>query len=208
MGALIQTLYPPQTALGRVNPVDPATHVSIVALTSTAARISAGLLGDWLAPSDPTMTDNGVPAPRKFSCSRMTLLFLSALLMCFGQLFIALGFVQEHGERFWVVSSFIGAGYGAVFCLAPTVVSVVWGTENFGTNWGIVTMTPALGATVFGLIFAQGYDSHAGKGGFCWGQECYENSFVVMAGSVLLALVGWAWCWKGVGGWSSRGVVV
>lgn len=69
-------------------------------------------------------------------------------------------------------------------------------------------MTPALGATVFGLIFAQGYDSHAGKGGFCWGQECYENSFVVMAGSVLLALVGWAWCWKGVGGWSSRGVVV
>lgn len=207
MGALIQTLYPPQTALGSVNPVDPATHVSIVALTSTAARISAGLLGDWLA-SDPSTSENGIPAPHKFNCPRMALLFLSALVMCSGQLFVALGFVQEHGERFWVVSSFIGAGYGAVFCLAPTIVSVVWGIENFGTNWGIIAMTPALGATVFGLIFAQGYDSHAGKGGFCWGQECYKNSFVVMVGSVLLALVGWAWCWRGIGGWKSRGVAV
>lgn len=138
----------------------------------------------------------------------MILLFFFSLLMCTGQLFVALGFVQEHGERFWVVSSFIGAGYGAVFCLAPTVVNVVWGTKNFGTNWGIVTMTPALGASLFGLVFAQGYDSHAGKGGVCWGRECYERSFMIMAGSVGLALVGWAWCWKGRRGWGSRGVVV
>ncbi|RPB08694.1 MFS general substrate transporter [Morchella conica CCBAS932] len=174
MGSLIQTLYPPQTAMGRLNPVDPANHVSIYALCSTSARIVAGLLSDYLAP---TLSNAPSSSNRKFTCSRLNLLFFFALLMCAGQLFVALGFVQEHGERFWVVSSLIGAGYGAVFCLAPTVVSVVWGTENFGTNWGIVTMAPAFAASLFGMIFARGYDSHAGRNGVCWGRECYETSF-------------------------------
>jgi hypothetical protein len=138
----------------------------------------------------------------------MYLLFTFALVMLFGNLYVFLGYVQERGENFWIVSSSIGAGYGAIFCLAPTVVSVVWGTENFGTNWGIVTMTPAVGATVFGSIFAWQYDSHADDKGACWGRECYSGSFIVMTVSVGLALIGWLWCWKGPDGWKSRRVVV
>ncbi|KAL7266105.1 putative monocarboxylate transporter mch1 [Rhizina undulata] len=203
MGSLIQTLYPPATSSTSFkDPIDPATHVSIVALTSTAARILAGTLSDYLAPSSSNISSH------RFACSRMCLLFLFSIIMLLGQLFVASGAVEQHGERFWLVSSSIGAGYGAVFCLAPTVVSVVWGTENFGTNWGIVTMTPALGATLFGLVWAAGYDQNAGNDGVCWGRKCYQGSFAVMAGSVCLAVLGWLWAWRGRGGWRERGVVV
>lgn len=210
MGTLITTLYPPPTtAAHKGNPIDPATHVSIVAATSTIARLVAGSLSDYLAPPVPSSSACAPPPARKaLRCSRMYLLFAFALVMLFGNLYVSLGYVQERGENFWIVSSSIGAGYGAVFCLAPTVVSVVWGTENFGTNWGIVTMTPAVGATVFGSIFAWQYDSHANDKGTCWGRECYSGSFMAMAVSVGLALCGWLWCWRGPDGWRSRKVVV
>lgn len=32
---------------------------------------------------------------------------------------------------------------------------------NFGTNWGIIAVTPAVGATLYGVIFAMMYDSAA-----------------------------------------------
>ncbi|RPA93455.1 MFS general substrate transporter [Choiromyces venosus 120613-1] len=210
MGTLITTLYPPPSTASQIrNPIDPATHVSIVAATSTIARVVAGILSDYLAPPVPTSDACPPPPPRKFPrCSRMCLLFLFAFLMLLGNLYVSLGYVQENGENFWIVSSSIGAGYGAVFCLAPTVVSVVWGTENFGTNWGIVTMTPAVGATVFGSIFAWGYDHYADKNGICWGEDCYSASFMVMVVSVACALVGWSIAWKGPSGWSARGITV
>jgi len=209
MGTLITTLYPPPSTASQIrNPVDSATHVSIVAATSTIARVVAGILSDYLAPPVPT-SDACLPPPRKFPrCSRMYLLFSFAFLMLLGNLYVSLGYVQEHGENFWIVSSSIGAGYGAVFCLAPTVVSVVWGTENFGTNWGIVTMTPAAGATVFGSIFAWGYEHYANNHGVCWGKECYSGSFMIMAVSVACALVGWTIAWRAPSGWRARGIVV
>lgn len=40
-------------------------------------------------------------------------------------------------------------------------MSVVWGVDNFGTNWGLIVVTPAIGATLFGIIFAINYDNAA-----------------------------------------------
>lgn len=45
-------------------------------------------------------------------------------------------------EWFALGSVFVGIGYGGIFTLAPTVVSVVWGIGGFGRNWGILTFTP------------------------------------------------------------------
>ena len=39
-------------------------------------------------------------------------------------------------------SVMVGIGYGGIFTLAPTVVSVVWGVGGFGRNWGILTFSP------------------------------------------------------------------
>jgi hypothetical protein len=188
MGTLIQTLGP--------SSVDPATQVSLIALTSTLARLLAGSLSDYLA-----------PAHRPLICSRIPLLLFFSLLMSCGLFLVSTGAIHAHPTLFWLVSTSVGAGYGAVFCLAPTVVSVVWGTKNFGTNWGIVTMTPAVGAVVYGCLFAAEFDGGTKDGsGHCEGPACARWSFAEMAGSVLVAVVGWILVWRTV--WRRRGVVV
>lgn len=184
----------------------PATHVSLIALTSTIARLAAGLVSDYLAPPLPTRLPPQPPRTRPV-LSRMIILFTFSLIMLLGFLLVTTGFIYAHPSAFWLVSSSVGAGYGAVFCLAPTIVSVVWGTKNFGTNWGIVTITPALGAVLFGSAFAGEFDGHASEG-VCTGAECARWSFAAMAASVGVALAGWIWAWKGKGGWRARGVVV
>ncbi|KAF8251581.1 MFS general substrate transporter, partial [Wilcoxina mikolae CBS 423.85] len=208
MGTLIQTLRPiPSTSNSSPPPnVDPALQVSLIALTSTIARLLAGSVSDYLAPPTPTSHLPPVPrAHRRIHCSRIYILFFFAAIMFSGFFLVASGTIHSHPDLFWLVSSSIGAGYGAVFCLAPTIVSVVWGTKNFGTNWGIVTITPALGAVVYGCMFAGEYDAGTGETGACYGWECARYSFAVMAGSVVFAAVGWYGVWKG---WKRAGVVV
>lgn len=182
MGTIIRSLYPPDTAatppsiplhLQQENHISTATHVSIIALTSTIARLIAGSLSDYLAPTVPVAPPPPHAAEPGFlgwwkrylggkpTVSRMWLLIGFAVMMCAAQVFVAAGGVDQAGERFWWVSSAMGAGYGAVFTLAPTIVSLVWGVENFGTNWGIITVTPAVGATLFGVVFAMNYDNAA-----------------------------------------------
>lgn len=206
MGTLIQTLTPPTSAAPARAAVDPALQVSLIALSSTLARLLAGSISDYLAPPAPLHHLPPLPPPSKrFHCSRIVIMFIFSAIMFMGFLLVATGAVHARPDLFWLVSSSIGAGYGAVFCLAPTVVSVVWGTRNFGTNWGIVTMTPALGAVVYGCLFAVEYDAGTGVGGVCYGGGCVERSFAVMSGSVVAAVVGWGWVW---GKWKRERVAV
>ncbi|KAF7889270.1 uncharacterized protein EAF01_010763 [Botrytis porri] len=221
LGTIIGTLNPPTIH----NPTSAATHVSVVAFTSTIARILFGTLTDVLAPvpiahhfgSLSNSFASLPPQPRsRFTISRITFLILSALLILLGDILLAAGICQNHADRFWIISTLIGSGYGALFSLTPLIVTVIWGVENFGTNWGIVAMVPALGATLWGVIYSQVYQKVAeglwkeflGDGVLCWGQSCYAGTFWGMAGSVGVGIVFWVWAWKGKDGWSDRGVVV
>ncbi|KAF2463337.1 MFS monocarboxylic acid transporter-like protein [Lindgomyces ingoldianus] len=226
LGTVIGTLSPPHTA----SRTSPATHVSIVAITSTVARLITGTLSDILAPvalayqhhRGPESVDNSLaslpPRPRKFTVSRIIFLLTFAFILSLGQLLLASGVIQNHASRFAAVSTLIGAGYGAVFSLTPIVVSVVWGVENFGTNWGILAMTPAAGATLWGAIYAAVYQRAAGtnKPGverdpndvLCYGSKCYAPTFWAMAVSVWVACGLWIWAWRGPVGWKRRGIVV
>ncbi|KAF2637102.1 MFS monocarboxylic acid transporter [Massarina eburnea CBS 473.64] len=226
LGTIIGTLSPPDVAAT----TSPATHVSIVAITSTIARLLTGTLSDILAPVSPIhqhrrgpdSVENSLsslpPMPRRFSVSRITFLLAFAFILSLGQLLLASGWVQNHDSRFAVVSALIGAGYGAVFSLTPIVVSVVWGVENFGTNWGILAMTPAAGATIWGAVYATVYQKGASNGEsgierdpqdvLCHGKSCYAPTFWAMAVSVWMAMGLWAWAWRGPGGWKKRGVAV
>ncbi len=242
LGTIIGTLYPPPTSLHAPVvgvPTTAATHVSIVAITSTIARLLTGTLTDLLAPirrnhenltasfsslqlsrSHPAHDVGPLPPfplsliPRRIS--RVAFLLSFAFLLSLGQAVLASGWVQNHGERFWIVSGLIGAGYGAVFSIMPIIISVIWGVENFGTNWGVVSMVPALGATVWGVIYSAVYQKAAKQGAqermvediLCYGTRCYSSTFWMMAVSVWVACVLWLWAWKGPGGWSKRGVAV
>lgn len=204
MGSLIKSLYPPSTASVHI---DPATHVSIIATTSTLARILVGILSDYIGPSihPPPVQLSSPFRPR---CSRVILLIAVSCLLLTAHLLLAFTSLPFLTSYFWIISALVGSGYGAVFTLAPTIVSVVWGTENFGTNWGVVMTTPAVGATAYGLLYAKLYDDHAGADGRCWGEECYRGAFGVMAVGTVVAIVGWLWAWRGRGGWKERGVIV
>ncbi|KAF1994602.1 MFS monocarboxylic acid transporter [Amniculicola lignicola CBS 123094] len=233
LGTIIGTLSPPHTSATTT----PATHVSIVALTSTLARLLTGTLSDILAPIPPLHQHRRGPGsvenslsslpprdhlPRKkYTVSRITFLLTFAFILSLGQLLLASGWVQNHASRFAAVSALIGAGYGAVFSLTPIVVSVVWGVENFGTNWGILAVTPAAGATLWGAVYAAVYQRASGGGEnaglsekkgpddvLCYGRACYASTFWAMTISVWVACGLWMWAWRGPGGWKRRGVAV
>ncbi len=235
LGTIIGTLYPPSTKSTTI-PTTAATHVSIVAITSTLARIITGTLSDLLAPtSSPhhyrvtsaSSSMHSLPPKKRITISRMTFLLSFSLILSLGQILLASGLIQQHGERFWLVSALIGAGYGAAFSLTPIICSVVWGVENFGTNWGIVAVVPAFGATVWGVVYSAVYQKAAHRGEFgalpedvgleglekaedalCYGRACYASTFWAMALCVWVACGLWTWAWKGPGGWSRRGTAV
>ncbi|EPE07621.1 mfs monocarboxylic acid transporter [Ophiostoma piceae UAMH 11346] len=258
LGTVIQTLYPPTTVfVGGGGPTTAATHVSIVGMTSTIARLLTGSLTDLLAPrpqtqhlqvahdsgarddygdSDEDEEVNGSAVYEgersllrrlttrlsQLSISRVAFLLAFALLLSAGLAVLASGVVQNHGDRFWIVSGLVGAGYGAVFSLTPIIITVIWGVENFGTNWGIVAMFPALGATFWGLVYSAVYQAGvdaspppsaggsapADDGNHCYGTQCYAPTFWAMSGSVWLACILVLVAWKGRNGWSQRGIVI
>ncbi|EKG19342.1 Major facilitator superfamily [Macrophomina phaseolina MS6] len=225
MGTIIGTLYEVPTAAEYRT--SPATHVSIVAITSTAARLLTGTVSDLFAPvsAGPAHRQGprsqassfaSLPPRRRFTVSRIVFLVIFSLLLSLGQVILAAGGVQGHGEHFWIVSALVGAGYGAVFSLVPIVIAAVWGVENFGTNWGIVAMMPAAGAAVWGVVYSAVYDwnsSAASDGGddedvLCYGKACYASTFWAMAVCVWVACGLWIWAWRGPGGWKARGIAV
>ncbi|KHE85314.1 hypothetical protein GE21DRAFT_1206658 [Neurospora crassa] len=182
LGTVIKTLYPPHLKFVG-EPTSAATHVSIVGITSTLVRLLTGSLTDLLAPSPQArhvqITSSGTLERKRFSLSRVSFLLFFAVTLSVGLATLASGWIQNHGERFWVASGLVGAGYGAVFSLTPIIITVIWGVENFATNWGIVAMFPALGATFWGLVYSAVYQSGVekaasnGQGGeedqFCYG---------------------------------------
>ncbi|KAM7222094.1 Major facilitator superfamily domain containing protein [Rhypophila decipiens] len=222
LGTVIKTLYPP-TLHFVGQPTSAATHVSIIGLTSTAVRLLTGTLTDLLAPTPQAthiqLTSSGLLPPRqRFTVSRVAFLLFFAVVLSLGLVGLASGVIQNHGERLSVVSGLIGAGYGAVFSLTPIIITVIWGVENFATNWGIVAMFPALGATMWGMLYSAVYQAGAKKsstpdqGGednnLCYGTECYAPAFWAMAVSVWLACGLVLFAWKGKNGWAQRGIVV
>jgi MFS family permease len=236
LGTIIGTLYPPSSSIVESGGMTTAaTHVSILAITSTASRILAGVLTDLLAPTSsphqhrrgPTSLANSLGSlndmpraepKRKLEISRIAIMIFFSLLLSVGLILLASGAIQGHGERFWMVSALVGAGYGAAFSLTPIIVSVIWGIENFGTNWGIVATVPALGATIWGLIYSAVYQWATERGarlgesnggdGLCHGKMCYAPTFWAMTVTVWIACGMWLFAWRGPGGWLSRGVIV
>lgn len=207
LGTILSTLYPPPSS-GPPPSNSPATHVSIVAMTSTLARLATGTLSDLLAP---TSDSHEQYQPRR-SVSRLTFLLTSTFLLSLSQIILASGLVQSHPSLFGLISSLQGLGYGAVFSLTPIVVSVVWGVENFGTNWGVVAVMPAGGAAVWGAVYSLVYQmgieerkASVARETRCFGVRCYAGTFWAMAVCSWIAIGLWALAWRR---WRRRGIAV
>jgi len=78
-------------------------------------------------------------------------------------------------------------------------------------------MVPALGATVWGIVYSNVYQWAAKTPSYsqddaedvlCYGKRCYESTFWGMAGSVWIGCLLLVYAWKGRDGWSRRGIAV
>ena len=201
IGTLIHTLYAPGTNPPSSN--SPATHVSIVALSSTLARLATGTLSDLFAPTPET----GYKRPRQLcTLPRPGLLLAASVVFSIGQILLASPLIQAFPQVLPLVTALVGLGYGATFSLTPMLISVVWGVQNFGTNWGIVAVVPAGGAAVWGAIYSAVYSAGTQEdAGECFGKSCYMPTFAAMAVASWAAIVLWAFAWRG---WRRRGCVV
>ncbi|OQD96047.1 hypothetical protein PENSOL_c017G12102 [Penicillium solitum] len=188
LGTIIPTLTPQSYPTGASPPAgSPSTHVTTIALTSTIARLLTGSLSDFFAPpaahlfpSIPEGSRNTSPASSRLTLSRMTFLIPSAFLLSLGYLLLASPLPLAHPGIFNLTTALIGFGYGSAFSLAPIIISVVWGVENFATNWGIVAMMPAAGAALWGIVYSAAYQNAMDRGdgdglsdGQCHGWRCY-----------------------------------
>ncbi|OJD15228.1 hypothetical protein AJ78_04488 [Emergomyces pasteurianus Ep9510] len=223
VGTIIPTLTPPSFPPNLPPPAGrPATHVTSIALTSTLARLLTGYLSDLFAPSPthshlqpfpPSLTTQQPQPPPSFihriTLSRLTFLLPSALLLSLGFLFLASPAPLSAPQSFHLTTALVGLGYGASFALVPIIISVVWGVENFGTNWGVVAMFPAAGAAVWGAVYSAGYEAASRTSGDgnqqCVGWGCYGFWALGCTASVWVAIGLWAVAWRG---WRRRGVVV
>ncbi|KAJ5122561.1 transporter mch1 [Penicillium atrosanguineum] len=219
LGTIIPTLTPRFYSPLAPPPAGlPSTHVTTVALTSTIARLLTGSLSDFFAPP---ATHLFPPIPedsrQRFSgsqtggvtLSRMAFLVPSAILLSIGYLLLSSPLPIEHPQAFHLTTALVGFGYGSAFSLTPILISVVWGVENFATNWGIVAMMPALGAALWGVVYSRAYqnalDAIDSPDGQCYGWRCYGYWAVGCTVSVWVAVVVWLAAWRG---WKKRGVVV
>lgn len=224
LGTVIGTLTPP-AAQAAGKRTSAATHVSVFGVTSTVTRLLMGSLTDLLAPSPETAyaaanARVSSSSPKRWAVSRVTFLLLFALLMSLGFAFLASGAAQNNPQRFWIVSGLVGAGYGAIFSLTPLIVTIIWGVENFATNFGLIAMLPALGSTFWGLIYSAVYQAGTNRpnlvrsdealddGTFCYGKQCYSATFWAEAATIWFACALMLWVWRGRGGWKQRGVII
>ncbi|KAK9377883.1 major facilitator superfamily domain-containing protein [Lipomyces chichibuensis] len=187
MGSLIRSLSAPGPSA--------ATNISILSFSSASMRIIAGVVSDRIS------SKKG----RRYS--RMLVMLFFTVLLVFGHFFVGLGGLQvSNGWWFWTVSILLGAGYGAIFTLAPTIVSLVWGAERFGMIYGVLFVFPAMGSIVYELIYAVIYDYHTHGERLCYGLNCYQDTFLITGTSCVIAVITWICVWRL--GWRRRGLFI
>lgn len=203
LGTIIPTLTP-RNSFDITNPPagHAATHVSIIALTSTIARLFTGSLSDLFAPpSNPEY-----PPSTRFTLSRLALLLPSAVIQLLAFVVLGLPFLTLATPSLFMLSSaLLGLGYGASFSLVPIIVSVVWGAENFATNWGIIAMMPAGGAAIWSIVYSVGYSRASGDSNECRGYWCFGAWTWGCMVSIAIAIVLLSFAWRT---WKKREVAV
>ncbi|KAG0239765.1 hypothetical protein BGW41_007480 [Actinomortierella wolfii] len=153
-------------------------HVSLVSLFSCLGRISVGFMSDLGKRGRGTWWGIG----------RVFFLFYAACCVWLGQSF---GAHTTEVDQLTKVSVLVGLGYGSVFGVTPTITSEWFGQSTFGTNWGWISLAPAVGSQTFNLVFGWLYDSEARHEHTkqCFGPDCYRTSFILGACSASLGLL-------------------
>ncbi|CEH15531.1 TRANSPORTER MCH1-RELATED [Ceraceosorus bombacis] len=145
--------------------------VGVLATTNTISRLLAGLASDALDPTRPAVSSTAqvirAQSPIRRALYRLYQIRISRVTMLMaGQSILLLSFVYAASALDSIAGlsalcSAVGAGYGMLFTLIPSVILIAWGQQHFGRNWGSMTYAAAAGSLGFSILFAQVSDSVA-----------------------------------------------
>ncbi|QLL33237.1 hypothetical protein HG536_0E01480 [Torulaspora globosa] len=121
--------------------------LSVYAVSSTVTRLLTGLATD-------------VFAAKKIS-PKWILIFHLLLAMASQVLVLLITSTAIAPAEWQVLSmgSMMGAAYGGLYTIYPTVVLIAWGDKLFGTAYGSMMVAPAIGAAISCLSYAKVYDA-------------------------------------------------
>ncbi|CAG8654542.1 14361_t:CDS:2 [Funneliformis caledonium] len=143
-------------------------HVFYLSVFSCLGRFTFGFLSDL--------------AKLLFKLPRLWFFMLSGVWLFFGQILIL--FYAIDLDKLFIVTFFVGFGFGNIYAITPTIVSEWFGIKRFGLNWGIIASVPAFGGQLFNLLFGLNYDQHKDH---CSGAHCYNNIFYLSAFACLFS---------------------
>ena len=104
-----------------------------------------------------------------------------------GQIALAL----DSSGTIYAATLISGLSYGALWSLVPCIVMDLFGRKNYGTNYNLFAVAPALGSVLVSVVLAAGvYHEHTPKGKTCCiGKACYEATFLTAAGVAAIGVV-------------------
>lgn len=144
---------------------------------------------------------------RNFAFPRPVSMAMFQVLMAAGLLYYSLAWPGA----IYVVSIFIGLGYGSHWAIVPAAASELFGLKSFGALYNFLTLSSSVGSLIFSGIIASGiYDYYAEKQSAlqqhsleamaglslgeddslsCSGSICYSLTCAIMSGLCLIAVL-------------------
>lgn len=85
-----------------------------------------------------------------------------------------------------------GFGFGAHWSLMPSLASELFGLHHFATNYTMLQLAPAVGSLALasrlaGWVYQMALERQGHTGNTCRGQQCFQLTFLVVAGLGLVA---------------------
>ena len=187
--------------------LDPSRHISMLALSSTVARLSSGLLSDYM--SSPNRAASNLPnpiIPNPFFIPRLRSI---PNIIRTDSMATRMVFDWHNSCWNWIRRDIHSCTNCCQRCLGNWRIRKKLGNSHFHPRYPTPAMELiiALGAIIFGLLYARVYDVHSPPPpATCHGRECWQDTILAAAWAGLLAtiLLGSIWWWS----WRKRGWTV
>ena len=111
------------------------------------------------------------------------------------------GLIQFPSTRLGHYGTYLGEGLpgahpGSQVSGRPSIMSTVWGVNNMGRNFGIITYAAFVGTPFFSYLYAFIAEQNARDGSVCIGTRCWSLTIWIAIGSTILACLTSGLMWR------------
>ena len=161
LSTMVQSMGAPDELAG--------TLIITLSLSNALGRITMGTLGDVL-----------VNRPKLF------LLQMTSLIMATILLLASTNFLGQSVAFLVIMVIFVAMAYGGSYVAIVAILTNMFGKSNFGKDYGLMGMAPALSGLLFNTISAWWYEQHTNNDdndgndtNVCVGAGCYRMSYIM-----------------------------